>query len=385
MNVDIIILGGGISGLWLLHTLRSKGFSVLLLEREALGGTQTMASQGMIHGGQRYMLGVKNSVHAERVAQLPYRWDACFAGRGEIDLSTVRILSPTQVMWSTGGHLARFALIGAAHTLTAKMRKLNDFEAPSALAHARCFPIYELPEKVIDTASLVKSLSASHRNQIGKGCVEQLSPDGSIIVSGHTIRAQLVVCAAGVGNEVFLSLLGAGKSRSQRRPLRQFMVKPMPFPLYGHGIGTGYKPRITVTSFPLSSGGYIWYIGGALADSTLALSEDNAIAFAKREMSLLFSHLDWTSKAWATWFGVRAEPADPSGRLPDGPVVQEYGKVLVVWPTKLTLVPTLSDMVLACIKRRDVRPSYHGSSLPELDLAYPPSALLPWEQEKWFS
>ena len=34
-KIDIAILGGGIAGLWLLNLLVSRGYSVLLLEKEA--------------------------------------------------------------------------------------------------------------------------------------------------------------------------------------------------------------------------------------------------------------------------------------------------------------------------------------------------------------
>ena len=50
-STDIIIFGGGIAGLWLLNRLHNEGYQAILLETEALGGSQTIASQGIIHGG----------------------------------------------------------------------------------------------------------------------------------------------------------------------------------------------------------------------------------------------------------------------------------------------------------------------------------------------
>lgn len=384
VKYDIVICGGGVAGLWLLNVLIKAGFDVLLLEKDALGGFQTIASQGMIHGGQRYMLGGSNSTHAESVAPLPDRWDACLGGRGELDLSGVRVLSETQVMWPTGGRLTNLALNAASQMVKAKTRKLDVREVPNALAGLKDLPVYELPEKVLDVASLVEALSAPHRVQIRRGSVDSLSRDGSLTVSGLQIQAQVIICAAGLGNEELLTLLDVGKGSTQRRPLRQLMVKAMPFPLYGHGITTSYRPRVTVTSHPLPSGGYVWYLGGAIADDTLSLTEYEAIAFAKKEMKELFDHLDWSQKLWATWYGLRAEAYCQNGRLPSGPVVQEYGNALVIWPTKLTMAPLLGDKVLSRLVEKGIRPKHSGSLLPQLhNLALPPLACFPWDQAGW--
>jgi glycine/D-amino acid oxidase-like deaminating enzyme len=380
---DIVICGGGIAGLWLLNVLHKAGFNILLIEKDALGGTQTMASQGMIHGGQRYMLGANPSTHAASVATLPDRWNACLCGQGELDLTGVRVLSETQVMWSTGGRLAHMALSAGTHTMKAKTRKLDGHEVPEALASLTAFPVYELPEKVLDVGSLVEALSRPHKARLVKACVESLARDGSLIVSGSRIKAQIVICAAGFGNEEFLTMLDAGLGTSQRRPLKQLMVKPMPFALYGHGITTSYKPRVTVTSYPLQSGGYVWYLGGAIADDTLDLADDDAIAYAKREMQAIFGHLDWTGKQWATWYGVRSEAYSQNGRLPSGPVVQEYGNALVVWPTKLTLTPLLGDQVLKRLAAKGVLPRYLEPTSETFKLVPLPLATFPWEQEYW--
>ncbi|NJK90693.1 MAG: FAD-dependent oxidoreductase [Blastochloris sp.] len=61
VSCDVVILGGGVAGLWLLQRLRREGYSVALFENQCLGGEQTVASQGVIHGGLKYALnGVLN-------------------------------------------------------------------------------------------------------------------------------------------------------------------------------------------------------------------------------------------------------------------------------------------------------------------------------------
>ena len=50
-STDIVVFGGGIAGLWLLNRLRDEGYDAILLEADGLGAAQTLASQGIIHGG----------------------------------------------------------------------------------------------------------------------------------------------------------------------------------------------------------------------------------------------------------------------------------------------------------------------------------------------
>ena len=55
-TVDIVILGGGVSGLWSLNRLRQSGYNAILIESTKLGSGQTRYAQGIIHGGTKYAL-----------------------------------------------------------------------------------------------------------------------------------------------------------------------------------------------------------------------------------------------------------------------------------------------------------------------------------------
>ncbi|MGB1685791.1 MAG: FAD-dependent oxidoreductase, partial [Pseudomonadales bacterium] len=82
IRLDIAILGGGIAGLWLVNRLQQAGYSTCLIERHGLGGEQTLASQGMIHGGIKYTLGGALTNASETIAAMPERWQACLRGEG---------------------------------------------------------------------------------------------------------------------------------------------------------------------------------------------------------------------------------------------------------------------------------------------------------------
>ena len=87
VDVDAVIVGGGIAGLWTLARLRAEGFNAVLLESEAIGAGQTRYAQGIIHGGTKYALTGKLTASSEAVANMPSIWRACHAGNGEVDLS----------------------------------------------------------------------------------------------------------------------------------------------------------------------------------------------------------------------------------------------------------------------------------------------------------
>ena len=67
---DIVIFGAGIAGLWTFHSLKKMGYDVLLLERESIGGGQTIASQGIIHSGLKFSLAGKVNKLAKSISAM---------------------------------------------------------------------------------------------------------------------------------------------------------------------------------------------------------------------------------------------------------------------------------------------------------------------------
>lgn len=382
LTYDMIIFGGGIAGLWLCNTLKRAGYNVILIEKHKLGGGQTLASQGMIHGGQKYVLQGGVTGHASNIAKMPSRWDASFDGYGEIDLTSVKFLSETQIMWPAGSVLSAAAVLGAAKVVNADTKKLKKAEFPVVLQEMKKFkgPVFELPEKVLDVRTLVEALAKNLKGRLLNGEITEILPDGHVAVNGIVMQAQLVIFTAGTGNEDALKLLKVAENHTQRRPLRQVMVKTLEHEIYGHGIVGKPKPRMTVTSHPLKEGGFVWYLGGAVAEEGAKMSDDETLQFAKSELAAVFPHIDWDDKEWATWHGDRAEPFSAKGDLPPGPFVHQRGRVLIAWPTKLTFAPALSDRVFDWLKDKDIHPVAKTAppDLPAADIAR-----YPWEIAQW--
>ena len=100
ITTDVVIIGAGIAGLWLHNCLNNMGFHALLLENKTIGNAQTLSSQGIIHGGAKYALNGTLSKATQAIGAMPTRWQACLDGKGDVDLTHVKVLADHQLMWS---------------------------------------------------------------------------------------------------------------------------------------------------------------------------------------------------------------------------------------------------------------------------------------------
>ncbi|MDB5490703.1 MAG: FAD-binding oxidoreductase [Micavibrio sp.] len=382
INRDIIIFGGGIAGLWALRRLVDTGYDAVLIEKDKLGGDQTLASQGMIHGGQKYAITGQVNDHARSIAAMPERWERCLNGSGDIDLSATKILSPSQIMWPAGGMLSDMAVFAAAKLVQDDTVKLERAAWPEILKGHPHFKgsVYLMKEEVLDSKSLLAALAAPVRSRIYKGSVSTLDQDGSVTVDNVTIRAKAIFFCAGQGNEDALRFLDINDRKTQRRPLKQVMVSSVPFPLYAHGIVGNPKPRMTITSHPGADGGFVWYLGGDIAEKGVGLSDDEQMAFACRELQDLFPQIDWAAKDYAVWSGDRAEPFSDKGALPPGPYLHSIGNISLGWPAKLTFAPGFGDLVMERVKDLSITPTTSGEALP---LPHAEIGQYPWEKATW--
>src|SRR5690606_10503588 len=159
LSTDVLIIGGGVAGLWLNARLRRQGFATLLVENASLGGGQTLKSQGIIHGGTKYALHGALSGSAEAIADMPRRWRETLAGSGELDLSGVRLLSDAHYLWSPGTLTGNLASFFASKAMRTRVDQVKDDQLPPALqSPAFKGKVYRLNELVLDVPSLVARL-----------------------------------------------------------------------------------------------------------------------------------------------------------------------------------------------------------------------------------
>ncbi|WP_070885156.1 NAD(P)/FAD-dependent oxidoreductase [Pseudomonas argentinensis] len=372
LSTDVLIVGGGVAGLWLNARLRAKGYATLLVERESLGGGQSVKSQGIIHGGAKYALHGALSGASEAIADMPRRWREALDGNGELDLSGVRLLSDAHYLWSPGTLAGNLTSFFASKAVRGRVDQVKGEQLPPALQHPKFRgKVYRLAELVVDVPSLIARLAElAGDNLLAADDIQALHENGQLVglrVDGREIRAQRIVLSAGRGNADLLASLEVAQPNQQLRPLHMVMVKgPSLKPLYAHCLGGGPKPRITVTSHPSADGEWVWYLGGDLAEADgVARDEAAQIEAARKELTQLLPWIDLSTARWATLRVERAEPAQSGLVRPDNAFLSDQGALLVGWPTKLALAPDFADRVLSHLERDGIRPATHAA-VPEL-------------------
>ncbi|WP_417661772.1 FAD-dependent oxidoreductase [Pseudomonas sp.] len=383
LSTDVLIIGGGIAGLWLNARLRKEGFATILVENHTLGGGQSVKSQGIIHGGAKYALHGALTGASEAIADMPRRWREALAGTGELDLSGVRLLSDAHYLWSPGTIAGNLTSFFASKAVRGRVDQVKGDQLPPALQHAKFKgKVYRLAELVLDVPSLINRLAELSGDSLLAGqTIEPLFESGKLVglrVDDCEIRAQRIVLSAGDGNAELLKTLNISQPTQQLRPLHMILVKgPTLKPLYAHCLGSGTKPRVTVTTHPAADGQWVWYLGGDIAEAEgVARDPDSQIKAAQKELGDLLPWIDLSSAQWATLRVDRAEPAQSGLVRPDNAFLAESDNLLIGWPTKLALAPDLADRVLASFKRDGVEPSA-TSALP--DLPRPVIAQPVWE------
>ncbi|MCI3907990.1 FAD-dependent oxidoreductase [Pseudomonas viridiflava] len=384
ISTDVLIVGAGVAGLWLNARLRRQGFSTVLVESASLGGGQSLKSQGIIHGGAKYALHGALSGASEAIADMPRRWREALDGKGELDLSGVRLLSDAHYLWSPGTIAGNLTSFFASKAVRGRVDQVRGEQLPPALQHPKFKgKVYRLAELVVDVPSLINRLAELAGDSLLAGKqIEPLYEGDELVglrVDGTDIHAQRIVLSAGGGNADLLKAVGISQPQMQRRPLHMVLVKgPTLKPLYAHCLGGGTKPRITVTTHPAADGQWVWYLGGDLAEADGVAREPEAqIAVARKELEALLPWVDLSQAQWATLRVDRAEPAQSGLVRPDNAFLDSQKRLMVGWPTKLALAPDFADRVLSVLSREGI----HPTPQPALaNVPKPPIAVPVWDQ-----
>lgn len=388
LELDVVILGGGCAGLWLLDGLRRRGARAVLLEAQQLGSGQTAAAQGILHGGLKYSLAGLLSPSARMVREMPLLWEAAIAGSIEPDLSAMHSRAAWCALWRGASLRSWTSMLGAVATLQVRPVELAEPDIPPVLLGCPR-PVYRLDERVIDPLSLLKVLAERNRGLVWK--VDE--SDGMSVERGKTVvrrgdaneqlrlQSRWIVLAAGEGNARLREQLGLSAAIMQRRPLRVALVRGELPQLNGHCV-EGAKTRVTITSDVDRAGRTVWQLGGQVTEDGVAMSADDFLRHAQRELTAVLPGFQDEGLEWAEFCVDRAERSTTSGLMPGDVQIVRDGNILTVWPTKLVMTPLLSRRVIELLElpaRSDATEWQDRMAA----LAWPAPAIAqpPWERE----
>ncbi len=377
-HADLAIVGGGIAGLWTLHRALAAGYNAVLFEVADLGGIQSLASQGMIHGGLKYALAGLLSPASEAIALMPQRWRACIEGKGDVDLGGLPVASDRYYLFAADNTLGKLTTFFASRSLRGRIRRLSASTYPAAFSEFTGV-VYELDDFVIDAPTLIRRLALPVMHRIYQLSVDErccrLEGEHVVLKTGSSeLHVHRLVNCAGAGAGGLAQSLLPGRFPMQLRPLHQVLVETnIKAPLFAHCLTriSRAEPRLTVTTHDVGDR-RILYLGGQLATSGVNRSVDEQIDFTRRELADCLPWIDTKDARISTLRIDRAEPLQTAGTRPDQAFVEQQGAWLQAWPTKLTLTPDLGDRVLALL------PPPKGGEAPTLDLPKPALGRPPW-------
>ena len=357
-DADIVIHGGGIAGLWTLARLKNLGYDALLVEPNAIGGVQTIASQGIIHSGLKYALSGKINALAREISAMPEVWRDALNGDGPVDLSKAKRAAETQYMMIPKGVMGSILKIGAKSFFGTEVEKIK--WPPEVSATGFEGTLVDMAEPVLDIPSVIRTLAEPYMSCIRK------SADG--------VNARKHIYTAAEGND-------KSGIATQRRPLLMGLLKKAPFPLWVHLVGASDKPMATTTTHENKEGETSWNFVGEVAERDKTENPD-AVYDAMFEALKKYMPLTEINDAELAVLPIdRIEAKPGAGIMPDAPVIYNKDDKIYAWPTKLTFAPMMADKIAEELKAQDIRPSHNDtdwSFLPEVSYAEPP-----WEKAQW--
>jgi glycine/D-amino acid oxidase-like deaminating enzyme len=374
VDVDILIVGGGAQGLWLLNDLTKHHYRAVLLEHAELGGGQTCHSHGLIHRGHYYD-DVDMMIILNAAAQF---WEAFVEENGIAKLNPSKALAG----FGPGTQVERHTYFWK----TAGLKFDTCSQKPDVLESGAVKYLFQTEEFSLDPSEVVAGLARNIDHAIYKldgddNALRFVQTNTSIqrveaaLVGEHVdFRPKFVVLSAGVGNFHLLEKIGAEKNKvpidtpvqAQRKSHmmvlrgRDLPMMTAVFPIRGGLQGVFLCPRLDAdneltvwlcsdhNSFPFH----------IASDGTPSLSACPSQEWVKRMLiSLgstapgLFSGTPDTLEV-ALYTGLTSERNFGTGQHMTDLFIDSFGfeNLLAIWPTKLTMTPFASNVAIRFIR-----------------------------------
>lgn len=408
IKADIVIIGGGIAGLWTLNHLQKLGFkNTILLEKNALGSGQTLKSQGVIHGGLKYSLNGILSNDTQAIEDMPNIWQQSLNGTLNnksnikyVNLQDAKILATSQYLFSTNTLAAKISNFFTSHLLQSKTDKANTDELPQILKHKDFTGnIYKLNEMILDIKSVLLALANNYYNNLIKIDNTQteiiITPDIAENHQNNNGYAESIT--VGINNEphkiyakCFVFTSGEHNNNlvkpyidvpMQLRPLQMVFVSHNNLTkLYGHNIDGSMLPNMTISTHYNKNNDVVWYLGGKIAETGIDRTSAEQIKCAKNELATIFPYLDLTNATWGSFFINRAEAQTANNKKPESATSFIHNNVITAWPTKLALTPLLAKQIEEYVNKLGLKSDNIDTSFDYSKYPKPSVGEYPWDE-----
>lgn len=380
-HADIVIIGAGIAGLWTFNRLKRIGYDVLLLERNAIGSGQTIASQGIIHSGLKYAFAGKVNKLAQSISAMPDLWRMAMRGEGPVDISAAKMSADSQYMLVPSGFMGGLVKLVTKKILGGGVHEVAKKDWPDSIKQSGFKgSVIFMSEPVLNIPSVLRALAEPY-----KDCIRKIDAgiDPHEFLNAHNISADKIIFTAAASNQIAAERHEHDKGlKTQKRPLLMGMLKPAPYSLYAHLVGSSDKPVATITTHECEDGTLVWYLGGGVAERAKDSDPSEVYAAAKKGFAKYLPDLDLSGVKWAALPIDRVEgKSDTEGFMPDTPTIHEAVDTLYCWPTKLTFAPMLSDKIVSILENDGLKPSGKTSNWSFLAQVDYTSA--PWDNARW--
>ncbi|OGL73286.1 hypothetical protein A3E39_01210 [Candidatus Uhrbacteria bacterium RIFCSPHIGHO2_12_FULL_60_25] len=375
-ELDVLVIGGGIAGLWLLDELRRAGYSALLVEKNALGTGQTAASQGILHGGFKHALTGRRDRHVSAFQHMPAVWKECLAGRREPDLSRAALRGDHCLCWRANSVGGVFGLMAARLGFSAQTAVIPREERPLPVKNCHG-DVLRLNEQVVDPTSVVQVFAERNLRHIVHAEVVSVRRTGGARVTGVSIqqgtvtallRPRTTILTAGEGNAELGDDFGVATPVMKRLPL-SIMVVRGPLPDMNGFCIDGTRAKAVITTHREGPDAAVWQVACERATDPFQKS-------AWRELQDSLSGYPWPDVTLDAYRVNRAE-LPSSGTRADDVQMQEQDNVIAAWPTKFVLAPRLAERIM----RRLPPPGIRADVTTEFrDWRRPDVAVFPWQR-----
>lgn len=381
IEVDVVVVGGGIQGLWLLGDLIKAGHNAILLERMQPGFGQTGHSHVFIHQGHIYA-GMLRETDDDTLARIKYVQEANRLWQEELRAGRLQgletIKSTFHMAFSNADNGETFRERCRRASLTCKPVEETDFPAEFGQLTQR---LYEGEGMCLDSNLLLNQILQSGNLNDKVGLCEILSvqptASGRFQLVGRRDRktnieidAGAVVLSAGSGNEHVQGLFGldASTNGSRQQTVKTFMLvvrelnAPLP-PTTGMHVDFD---GLFVVSRKDRDGKTVWLIGDKqrelvavpgdmCAFDPVSWFRNTRLSLDKLYPKVMKSPQDYQ---WGIYEASKAEPWTQKGNSKAGKFPGSFHSkkvpglpIWLAWPTLLTFAPLVASLLVEDIVR----------------------------------